>query len=312
MKVSVAINNYNYSQYIIECVESVLNQTYKDFEIIIVDDGSTDNSLELLYSHYANNQNIKIITKHNGGQLSAFNETVKHITGEVVFFLDADDLYKKNYIESVLKIYDTHQDIDFVFCALEKFFPDGTTSIQSRFNTSQNLGFSTITTFIHRDWIGNETSAISMKTNFLKKVLPIPLEQDWITRADDCLVWGASVAGGRKYFLNESLVKYRVHGGNHFYNNNITADQSYKYTRILTVEKLFSYFKARYNMPLYLTESEHLNDTAANLLRYEYLSKEFKTYKLLKKYIRMLWHSKLPLKRKYRNMKKIILRRGLS
>ncbi|MBU1995244.1 glycosyltransferase family 2 protein, partial [bacterium] len=118
MKVSVAINNYNYGKFIVECIESVLHQTYQNIEIIVVDDGSTDDSLEILASRYKNNPRIQIVSKKNAGQLSAFNEALKHITGEIVFFLDADDLYKKNYIETILKVYKENQDVDFVFCAL--------------------------------------------------------------------------------------------------------------------------------------------------------------------------------------------------
>ena len=309
MKVSVAINNYNYGKYIIECVESVLSQTYKNIEIIIVDDGSTDNSLELLYSYYANHQNIKIVAKQNGGQLSAFNEVLQHITGEIVFFLDADDLYKEDYIETILKIYDTNEEIDFIFCALEKFFPDGTTELLQRYKKTKKFGFSVITTFIHKEWIGSETSAISMRLQLLKKVLPIPLEQDWITRADDCLVWGTSIVGAQKYYLAIPLVKYRVHGNNHYFGNKNIDTYSYQYNRILVQEKLFNYFKTKNSIPDYLTDIIKLNSTAANILVREYLSQEFQDYKLLKKYIKMILKSNLNVKNKYKNVKKLILKK---
>ena len=61
MKVSIIINNYNYSKYIVECVNSALNQTYKNIEIIIVDYGSTDDSLDILNKKYEENALIKII-----------------------------------------------------------------------------------------------------------------------------------------------------------------------------------------------------------------------------------------------------------
>lgn len=65
MKASIIISNYNYGQFIKECVNSVLQQTYKNIEVIIIDDGSTDNSLELLNANYSKNHLVDIMPKRN-------------------------------------------------------------------------------------------------------------------------------------------------------------------------------------------------------------------------------------------------------
>lgn len=88
MKVSVLINNYNYSRFLAECIESVLQQAYQPYEIIVVDDGSIDESVEVLkgFSDF-----VKIILKENGGQGSAYNTGFFASSGDVVLFLDSDD-----------------------------------------------------------------------------------------------------------------------------------------------------------------------------------------------------------------------------
>src|SRR5215510_4209515 len=90
-KTSCLISNYNYKRYIADAVDSALAQTAPLDEIIIVDDGSTDGSQEFIRDRYYHPK-IQLITKENGGQLSCFNEGFRVATGDVIFFLDADDV----------------------------------------------------------------------------------------------------------------------------------------------------------------------------------------------------------------------------
>ncbi|MDE1861458.1 MAG: glycosyltransferase [Thaumarchaeota archaeon] len=96
MKVSIVIPVYNASKYIDECVLSALGQTYKDIEIIAVDDGSKDDSLERLGKY---EDKIKIISKKNGGTPTALNAAIRVMTGEWFKWLSADDLLERNAIE---------------------------------------------------------------------------------------------------------------------------------------------------------------------------------------------------------------------
>ena len=91
VKVSVIIPVFNVEKYINECVDSVINQTLTDIEIICVNDGSTDNSLNLLKQ--IPDPRIKIISQENKGLAAARNEGMKHAKGEYITFLDADDFH---------------------------------------------------------------------------------------------------------------------------------------------------------------------------------------------------------------------------
>jgi len=249
MKVTVVITNYNYADYIIECVDSVLNQTYKNVEIIFIDDDSKDSSVEILNKNYSDIENLIIIKKENGGQLSAFNKAVKYVTGEIVFFLDSDDIYKPNYIEKAVDFYKQNPKCDFLFCKRDFIDENGKKLIINKtkriFPLKREYGYTPLATYMTNQWIGAATSCISMKKSLLKKILPIPFESEWITRADDCLVWGASLKLGNKYFLNESLVQYRIHGNNYHHGKTITKDK--QYLRSLSINKLFAFFTKDYN-----------------------------------------------------------------
>ena len=192
-----------------------MHQTVPFDEIVLIDDGSTDGSLDFTRKRYGHLPQVRLIAQSNQGQLAAFNRGFAASSGDAIFFLDADDLYEKNYVERVIAIYQRDSMIDFVFCARRTF---------GRFETpvhfaprDQDLGYSVISTLNKRRWIGAPTSCLSMRRHILEKILPSPYLDDWRTRADDCLVLGASVVGARKFYLNETLVRYRVHEGNSFY-----------------------------------------------------------------------------------------------
>ena len=93
MRTSCIVTSYNYGRFVAEAVESILRQTVPMDEIIVVDDGSTDGTPEMLRARYADGC-IKLIEKRNEGQLSCFNRGFEESTGDLIFFLDADDLYE--------------------------------------------------------------------------------------------------------------------------------------------------------------------------------------------------------------------------
>lgn len=101
-KFSVIIPVYNTEKYLKRCLDSVFAQSYKDFEVICVDDGSTDGSSEILGRY-----NLKVITQENQGQGIARNRALDIAQGEYIYFLDSDDYIDEALLESVLKIFET-------------------------------------------------------------------------------------------------------------------------------------------------------------------------------------------------------------
>ena len=106
-KVSVIIPTYNREEFITETIKSVLNQTYKDFEIIVVDDGSTDNTKQKLEPFKSK---IKLIEQKNSERAVARNNGVKSSSGEYIAFLDSDDLWIKNKLENQVNFLDEKKD----------------------------------------------------------------------------------------------------------------------------------------------------------------------------------------------------------
>lgn len=103
-KISVIIPVYNVQDYLEECVESVLAQTYKNYEIILVDDGSTDNSVQICDIYAEKNPAVRVIHKENGGAADARNVGVSTCDGDYILFLDADDFYPDSrMLENLLK-----------------------------------------------------------------------------------------------------------------------------------------------------------------------------------------------------------------
>lgn len=99
MMFSVIIPLYNKEKFIFETLSSVSNQTFSDYEVIIVNDSSTDNSLNIAKSFEEKDKRFKVYTVPNGGVSKARNFGISKAIGDYVCFLDADDIWKNNYLE---------------------------------------------------------------------------------------------------------------------------------------------------------------------------------------------------------------------
>lgn len=120
-KVSVIIPIYNVEKYIDECLNSVRNQTLSEIEIICVNDGSIDNSLELVEAHAMADDRITIISKYNGGQSSARNIGASYAKGKYIYFLDSDDNLLPNTLELLFNCSEENN-LDILYFGAESFF----------------------------------------------------------------------------------------------------------------------------------------------------------------------------------------------
>ncbi|MBQ6516167.1 glycosyltransferase family 2 protein [bacterium] len=121
IKVSVIIPVYNTSQYLERCLNSVVKQTLKEIEIICVNDGSTDNSLDILKAYSEKDGRIVLINQENHGQAHARNQALKIAGGEYIGFVDSDDWIDLDYYE---KLYNTakNHDAEIAICSLKRIY----------------------------------------------------------------------------------------------------------------------------------------------------------------------------------------------
>ena len=113
VKVSVIIPIYNVENYLEECLDSIVNQTLKDIEIICVNDGSTDNSLDIINKYAAKDDRITVIVHENGGHAVATNRGMDFAKGKYLYLMDSDDFVKTDALEKSYKQAEEKQ-VDFV------------------------------------------------------------------------------------------------------------------------------------------------------------------------------------------------------
>lgn len=134
MKVSIITPSYNSALYIENTIASVQSQSLADWEMIIVDDGSTDNSTDLIRNIATNDSRIKLIEKENGGSASARNLGLLYAAGEYIQFLDADDTIAYDKLERQVRLMDEKR-LDVTYTDYKYTYSDGATN-------SQRMGFS--------------------------------------------------------------------------------------------------------------------------------------------------------------------------
>lgn len=123
IKYSLIIPIYNVEDYILDCVKSVHNQSFYNFEAIFVDDGSKDNSIKILndYLKENNDKRIKLLSKKNGGLSDARNYGIKHANGKYLCFIDSDDFISNDYFNKIDKAIG-NKDIDILYFDYYKYF----------------------------------------------------------------------------------------------------------------------------------------------------------------------------------------------
>lgn len=115
MKVSFILPIYNVEKYLGECVESILQQTYRDFEVVLVDDGSPDNSPALCDAYAEKDSRIRVVHKQNGGLSDARNAGLEVAKGDYVIFVDSDDFWVgKDSLQQLMELVDAHPECDFI------------------------------------------------------------------------------------------------------------------------------------------------------------------------------------------------------
>lgn len=128
--ISVILPVYNVEKYILQCLESISNQTYTKLEVIIVVDGATDKSYKIAKDYLEKDNRFHLIYQENAGSGPARNNGLNHANGEFVIFIDPDDWIKNDYIETLYKIY-LANNVDLVITSGTDIFFDNQDNIIS-------------------------------------------------------------------------------------------------------------------------------------------------------------------------------------
>jgi glycosyltransferase involved in cell wall biosynthesis len=292
--ISVILNNYNYAAYLSDAVESVLNQTYKDFELIIVDDGSTDNSCDIISKFAAKDSRIIPITKENGGQASAFNAGFAASRGDIITFLDSDDEYFSDKLQNIAEMHG--KGYEYIYTDFQAFDVNGK-DCGDTLRRYRCDGYNLFPVYYLSTYPGNITSTLSVSRELAEKIFPVHPESDWRIQADDTIVFQAAMAV-RAFFLDKKLTKYRIHGTNGYYGKKQSSDFVYSLLRKRNALKDVMLAKMKC--------SDTFLRNAYNLIA-EFSSHRLLTPELLRIYLRILWYEMdLPLLNKINSSYKII------
>src|SRR5579872_4420041 len=117
-KVSVIIPNYNHAKFLVQRIESVLNQTFTDFEIILMDDKSTDNSLEIIerYRHYPKLSKIILNETNSGSTFKQWNKGIREAKGEYIWIAESDDYADEKFLENLVSIIESNGNVGMAYC----------------------------------------------------------------------------------------------------------------------------------------------------------------------------------------------------
>jgi glycosyltransferase involved in cell wall biosynthesis len=212
--VSVLIVNYNYERYLPDSIDSVLRQTYRTYELIVCDDGSDDRSPQLISGYASRFPDLVFpVIKQNGGVASALNAAFSASKGELISFLDADDLFAPEKLALVVKAFVANPRAGLVANRMVKFADNGTIS-----------GLIPQVGRLDRGWIRDEllrtgghwsfapTSGLSLRRACAKQIFPIPeelfrSEADVFINTQAPLRWEVAV-------IDEPVTYYRLHSSN--------------------------------------------------------------------------------------------------
>ena len=198
-KVSVIIPAYNAAKFIRETLDCIFAQTYPDFEIIVVDDGSTDGTVDILKSY---GDRVRWTVQNHEGQAYALNRGIGMATGEYLAYFDADDIMLPTKLEVQARYLDEHPEVDVVYSNMLQTEPgEGTRLIQ----------YSRIDPFLLL-----QTCRVSRITIVQRRacVERIGLFNGKITGTDDWDMWVRMSERCRMAFIDQALSEYRIHGEN--------------------------------------------------------------------------------------------------
>ena len=207
VKFSVVIPLYNKEKEIKNTIESILNQTYKPDEIIIIDDGSTDNSALIVEKYFKNK--VKLIRQKNCGETCARNRGIKEAKNEFICFIDADDLWKKDFLEEIAKLIKDFPEA-VVYSTSHKMIDENGKIISSKVSLPKNFrGYLDNFIKIFKDNYGIINSSSVCIKKSINPVFPVGEK-----KGGDLCAWIELSLKGKFAFVNKPLSIYKLDASN--------------------------------------------------------------------------------------------------
>jgi glycosyltransferase involved in cell wall biosynthesis len=211
--VSVLIPSYNYGRYVGLTLESLLGQTYPNFEAVVCDDGSSDNSIEVIQKYAAQDSRIKLLPKEHGGIASAMSTAYANSRGEIISLLDSDDVFKPSKLEKVVAAFRSNprsgvfmHRVQTVFAAGQPFGPPKPEVLEHGWLAPRALRRGGYT--LHAPGPG-----LAFRREAVSELFPLPLPTSIAYTSDAYLVLCAQFITEISA-TDECLTEYRIHGGN--------------------------------------------------------------------------------------------------
>ncbi len=250
-RASVLINNFNYAPYVGRAIESALAQTAPDIEIVVVDDGSTDGSRQVLEAY---GDRVTLVFQENGGQARAMTAGVRASRGEVLCFLDADDWWAPGKVDAVLRAFDADPQATLVYHRLQPMLSDGTPVMKT---IPRTLCSGDLAPRMSRSggwWPFPMTTAVSVRRSAWDAAGDIP---DAFRISADAWLVGVYPFLGRVVALPEALGFYRVHNNTWFRAQDDAAMLRKRITHWKRTVDLTNDFLSRRGAPWRLNEADH-------------------------------------------------------
>ena len=208
-RISIIVTCYNYGHFLENCLDSILVQSHPAAQIVVVDDGSTDATKQILETYASR---VEVIRTENLGQAAAFNTGFAAATGEIVLFLDADDLLRPEAIEVILLHWS--DDLAVLTFGLETIDEAGRSTGLYAPSIQSDSGDNRPQLLQRGTFAFPPTSGNAFARSLLETVLPMP-EARWRISAD-CYLIRAAALFGRFGHVPQVLGSYRIHGGNNY------------------------------------------------------------------------------------------------
>ncbi|MGH6946457.1 MAG: glycosyltransferase family 2 protein [Kiloniellales bacterium] len=211
MKISVTMPAYNAERFLAEAIESILGQTFADFELIVVNDGSTDDTLSIAESYAWRDHRVRVVTQPHGGISSGRNRGLAEARGEWIAVMDADDVSLPQRLERQFAFVEANPDIALA-CAYA-YNIDDSGKIIAQFRSPLTDRAVVRDRIERNEAIGFHHSAVLMRRDVVQSIGGYREQFDGI---EDCDLWNRFAETGHGVLVQpEYLVKYRLHGKSH-------------------------------------------------------------------------------------------------